>query len=463
MKLAVCTALVLGAAAAVFPFLYMATGRMVPGAEYAGTRVSGWTQEAAGELVQSRIRTMETGSLMLYRKTEKINWNRKDFHVTCSKDKEVGRLTAIGRTGNPAERWLDFWRTVMYGKEIDPEGTFDEDILKDQVKKLAEKYSGPAVMPQPSIDGDGNVTFNDGRPHMKIDTEALEKELGDNLRAGSPSSLEIPASDEQFPKLGENEKKNINRVLSVYSTEFTPEPNRSHNIELAAKSISGTVIAPGDHFSFNETTGPRDHDHGYLDAPVFVDGKLVPDAGGGVCQVSTTLFNAVMRAGLTVTNRVNHFGIVGYAPEGQDATVSYGSIDFGFKNSRTHPVYVYTSYEPGRITVYILGNEADVPETVSIRLTDKKRIPHGRVFKTDPSLTEDKKVEEGQDGYKLTVKQEVSWKNGKKFSDTFYSVYDRVDTVITYKDASAMARAKEEWDKEMAAHPERMKEVDEMQ
>lgn len=439
------------AGAMAVPLAYDATGRVLPGTLYDGESVSGESPEDIEEKIAKSAASHGTGKLVLTLDTEKVEWDKKDFHVGVNKEAEKDRVLEAGREGGIFYRIGAFWSSCLHGQKVEPHFTYDKDAVKEKVKELGKTYAKPAQMPQPLIHEDSSVTFTPGRPFMKIKAEELEKAVGKALSLGKDGEITIPVSDSSFPKLTEDEEKKINHVLAKYTTEFYPDPNRSRNIELAAQAISGHVVRPGESFSFNQTTGERTHEKGYVDAPVFVDGKLVPDAGGGVCQVSTTLFNAVLLSGLKVTNRANHFGPVNYAPLGRDATVSYGSIDFSFTNNLKNPVYIFTVYEAGRISVYILGNSSEVPSKVSIEEKDKKDVPHKKQIKNDPSLTEDYTVDEGRDGKKITIIQNVTWPDGHTYKDDFYSYYEPVDTIVTYKNADDAKSAKEEYEKEEAA------------
>ncbi len=192
------------------------------------------------------------------------------------------------------------------------------------------------------------------------------------------------------------------------------------------------VLEPGAGFSYNNTTGTRSPDHGYLEAPVIIDGKLEPGYGGGVCQTSTTLFNAVMLAGLSVTERTSHFSPVAYVPIGQDATVSFGDLDFCFTNSFQNPIYVYVAYAPGEITCYILGDRTDKPQQSEILLQHSGSIPFKTIEKVDSSQKEEKTIEYGHEGYSAGILQYARWADGRIYQDTFESYYEPVDTVITY-------------------------------
>jgi vancomycin resistance protein YoaR len=137
-------------------------------------------------------------------------------------------------------------------------------------------------------------------------------------------------------------------------------------VELAAQHIDGTILAPGETFSYNDTVGPRTTKRGWLDAPTFLDGQVVPSPGGGVCQVSTTLYNAVLRAGLGIVQRSHHSMAVHYVEPGRDATVAYGNIDFRFRNTTPAPVLVAASTKGGRLTFSLYGAAPDAPQQISL-------------------------------------------------------------------------------------------------
>lgn len=157
--------------------------------------------------------------------------------------------------------------------------------------------------------------------------------------------LTIPLSlEEAYSKIKDRLLKDLPAkevVLGRYKTSFNPgEKNRTINLKLAAAAINGQVIQPGKTFSFNKTVGPRTKERGYLEATIFVGGKKEQGLGGGICQVSSTLYNAVLQSKLKVVERHTHSLPVTYVPTGKDATVSYGYLDFRFQNNRNYPVKI---------------------------------------------------------------------------------------------------------------------------
>ncbi len=152
------------------------------------------------------------------------------------------------------------------------------------------------------------------------------------------------------------QEKLFNATLGSYSTNYGGSTsNRSANIARAASLLNGKVIAPGEVFSFNDTVGPRTTGNGFYTAKEYVNGQSVDGIGGGTCQVSTTLYSAVLYADLGIVSRENHMMTIGYAPLGQDATVAYGSVDFKFRNTTDAPVKIAASTGGGTITVKIIG------------------------------------------------------------------------------------------------------------
>jgi len=147
----------------------------------------------------------------------------------------------------------------------------------------------------------------------------------------------------------------VKELVSSYTTEFGGVPNRIHNVQLVARLIDGALIAPGATFSFNGTTGERNASKGFLEAPVIVNGELTTGLGGGVCQVSTTVFNAAYDAGLNITARTNHALYISHYPQGRDATVNYPDLDLKFVNDTKSWLLLRTFVSTYSLTVNLYG------------------------------------------------------------------------------------------------------------
>src|SRR5207248_126464 len=147
----------------------------------------------------------------------------------------------------------------------------------------------------------------------------------------------------------------VKELVSSYTTEFGGVPNRIHNVQLVSHLIDNTLIAPGTTFSFNATTGDRNASKGFLTAPVIINGELTTGLGGGVCQVSTTVFNAAYEAGLNITARTNHALYISHYPQGRDATVDYPDVDLDFVNDTPHWLLLRTFVSADSLTVNLYG------------------------------------------------------------------------------------------------------------
>lgn len=189
--------------------------------------------------------------------------------------------------------------------------------------------------------------------------------------------------------------------LSSYTTWYkVSEVDRTHNLAKAAHIINGVVVNPGQVFSFNGTVGPRTGITGYKDALIIVGDKFEPGTGGGICQVSSTLYNACLLAGLEIVERYNHGILISYMPPGLDATVTYGLQDYCFRNNTKSPVYVRAVAGGGKLTVSIYGNLAD-KKRIELSYVIDQVIPFAEVeeIRADMDPGEIKVDHEGIPGY----------------------------------------------------------------
>ncbi|HEX3027998.1 MAG TPA: VanW family protein [Clostridia bacterium] len=180
------------------------------------------------------------------------------------------------------------------------------------------------------------------------------------MNSGKGNNIEL-AVEEVRPKVSHEQlQKNIQVIGSSTTPLLDARDSRLNNIDIASRKINNFKLAPGEEFSFNNTVGKRTKQKGYEEAPIIMktpDGYKKKNAiGGGICQISTTLYNAVEKAGLEVTERHLHSKAIGYVPKGQDATVSYGSVDFKFRNNRSYPVMIKVTMGGDELTVAILEN-----------------------------------------------------------------------------------------------------------
>jgi vancomycin resistance protein YoaR len=217
----------------------------------------------------------------------------------------------------------------------------------------------------------------------KLNRKAFMEQFFDYYFGSGPSIIEVPRlaihANVDIELLANIREKSIGH----YSTYFNANnKNRSHNIALAAKTINNHVVFPGDTFSFNQIVGKRTTEKGYLLASVIVRGELSEGIGGGICQVSSTLFNSVDRAGLKIIRRYSHSRNVPYVPPGRDATVSWDGPDFTFQNQYNQPILIRSTAGAGIVIVTLYSSHVieykprEVPSAA-------KRLPEEISIKTD--------------------------------------------------------------------------------
>lgn len=243
--------------------------------------------------------------------------------------------------------------------------------------------------------------------------------------------LKITIPKKTIEDLGEEAFPN---KLATYTTRYDPSnKNRSNNIAISSEKIDGTIIMPGEVFSYNQIVGERTIAAGYKEAGAYAGGKVVQDVGGGICQTSSTLYNAALLANLEITDRSNHQFLTSYVSAGRDATVSWGGIDFQFKNTRSYPIKIEASAKNGVCTMSIYGIKEETEYEVVIQSVVLSYIPYTTKYENDPTLEEGKEVVE-QSGYTGCTSEayRILKLNGEVVSKTLLSkdTYDPMTKII---------------------------------
>lgn len=300
----------------------------------------------------------------------------------------------------------------------------DPEVLKEKIvaasptvnrpaKDASFGFSGDKVVVQPSQNG---ATIDAGSA-----AAALVKLAGDERKPIALSTVVQPPdlTTEAAGKLG------INQRISQYTTAFDARnAPRVGNIDRMASAIDGTVLKPGEIFSLNGTTGARTVANGYQEAGILVDGELVPGIGGGVCQVATTLFNAVYTAGLDVVERSNHSLFVSSYPTGKDAMVNFGVQDLKFKNDTQFGMLLRARVSARELTVSIYSSPLGRTITESTSPQTNPKVPQVK-YVDDPTLAKGVEVvtAEGKPGFDVTVTRKVTAGGKVLHSDNFVSKY----------------------------------------
>ena len=243
--------------------------------------------------------------------------------------------------------------------------------------------------------------------------------------------LKITPAEKTIEDLGEEAFPD---ELAEYTTIYdSSNKNRSNNLSISAKKINGTIIMPGETFSYNQTVGERTIAAGYKEAGAYAGGRVVQDVGGGICQTSSTLYNAVLLANLEIVDRSNHQFLTSYVEPSRDATVAWVSIDFKFKNNRTYPIKIVASAKNGVCKMAIYGIEEETEYEVVIQSVVKSYLPYSTKYEDDATLEEGKEIVE-QSGYTGCTSESyrILKLNGEVVSKTLLSkdTYDPMTRII---------------------------------
>lgn len=333
----------------------------------------------------------------------------------------------VGRSGSIIDRFMRIQDLENSPVDIDIDGYYSEARLDFELEAIADKYKRD---PQNAVFdfSAGEISVTKHLNGTAVDVDTLKKDAELAIPVGGRVELPIRIIE---PKIKTEFYEKINGKIAEFSTSFKGSaPGRVNNIRLSAKAFKGILLMPGDELSYNETTGPRRADAGYQEAPVILNGELTPGIGGGVCQTSTTLYNAILLADLEIIERHPHSMPPAYVPRGTDGAVATGYLDLRFKNNFDYPVYIDSEVIGTRVYFYIYGNLNERDYTVKIDTQLHSTIPYKVHENLDPSLSPGTRelVQEGRTGYKVSTYKSI-FKNGEvvsreKISSDYYREKD---------------------------------------
>ena len=237
----------------------------------------------------------------------------------------------------------------------------DKNVIQKKVREIFKDTSVPAQEPTLNVNGD-SIKVISGKNGKEIDEEILKDEILDAIHNIKTADNNIILKEEYKiikPKINEEDLKSVKDRISTATTYFGGSGyNRGLNIANAASKIDGTLLMPGEEFSYEDKVSPVELYNGYYLAPVIVNGTHKNAPGGGVCQVSTTLYNAELKAGILPIERHNHSKSISYVQKGLDATLATGSKNLRFKNPYKYPIYIHAYTYGGQITVEFWSNKS---------------------------------------------------------------------------------------------------------
>lgn len=329
-----------------------------------GIDVSNLTKEEAINCINENI-TPSDIQLNYDGETNIISPNEIDLKYNTSEVvAEAYNYTKTDSYFENIKRFFDLNKNI---KNLEIKSLYNENKLSEKIQSISESINVAMENAKVYISDSGNISASSSTIGKELDISSTKESIYDAIKNKDYKAIDLKVNIKQ-PKISTEAAKSVNTLLAEFSTKFsTNDSNRVTNIVLSAKATSDVLLMPGEEFSYNNLTGKRTKSNGYKDAPVIINGKLEQDVGGGVCQVSSTLFNSVLYSGLDVTSRRNHSLKSSYVSIGRDAMVSDGGSDFRFKNPYSHPVYIKNTVSNGVITSKIYGNASD-KKNISIKV-----------------------------------------------------------------------------------------------
>jgi len=397
-----------------------------PSISVSGIYLGGKTAEQGKKLLEEQV-----VSPVLSKNLE-IDVDGKTFTLYRSKlisdnniDSVVSEAFSYGKNLNPFGKY----RVINYpelNREYKIDYSFNENYIKDLIKNICNEVNRSPSNASINYTNDGTLQIIDDKNGVKVDEADLESEIKKRLLTANKSDSDniIKAKIIELPaEIRRDILSKMNTKISSFSTNYAHSSSgRAHNIELAANSINGKIIMPGETFSFNGTVGERTANRGYMEAPVIVGFSIDSGLGGGICQVSSTLYNAVLRSGLGSEERVRHSIPSDYVPLGLDATVDWNNIDYKFKNTLSYPIYLQSFTENSTLYVNIYSDSSlskkeyriwnEVYETIQsdIEIIDNPNMEEGETAVT----------QKGYEGYKVKVHRDT-YENDMHTSDEIIS------------------------------------------
>ncbi len=349
--------------------------KIAPGVSVGTVPVGGLTREEALEKTRSWARERLTDAITLVAPVTEKKWavTTGELGGRFDLDTALDAAWQIGKDDN-------FFERLYHGNKerdlvITPDFKLDTTKLDAHLAKIAKAVRKPAKNATAKMDAKGALVLAEREQKgIELNLEATKAALLKNgmgaLADGEKAELIVK---EEEPKVTGDDLGKMGSLLAAFTTDYGGSPgNRKANVGLAASKINGTLLGPGEIFSYNGCVGPRETELGWKMAHQYQDGLVVDGVGGGVCQVSTTLYNTVLLADLKIVARSNHSMPVAYVRPGRDATVAYDSTDFKFQNSTDGPIFVGAKANGETLTFRIYGTKPPERKVLSIYTGERR-------------------------------------------------------------------------------------------
>ena len=340
------------------PVASVSDSTIASGVHVEGVDLSGMSPDQAKEALRAKAASMAATPVNLRIAGNIVTSSLADLGYTCTNIDIVDSLIPIGKSGNIVQRYKEQKdlenNTVNYALDF----TVDLSRVQAFVQNCTAYNSDP-------VEGE-LLIGSDGFPYVEGGTNGITLRVEDSTRAvkeaieswtGGDITVDL-AYDETSPKVSYETLAQVKDVLGTATTDYSASSgNRAVNVENGCAKINGTLLWPGDEFSVTQAVTPFTEENGYMPAPTYEENRTIDSYGGGICQVSTTLYNAALKAELDITARSNHTMMVSYVEPSKDAAIAEGVMDMRFVNNTDAPIYIEGGCYGGQITFVIYGHE----------------------------------------------------------------------------------------------------------
>ena len=340
-----------------------------PGVTVDGIDLGGMTREEAGALFAERqTQTAAEFSLVVASGEKRWRITSQEVPVSFNADAILEQAYHVGHTGTLERRVSEIQRARDEGVVFVTGYTYERSAVRALVDTIADSLDVAAR--DATLDAfDPNnhtFTFTKESAGYQVDRELLHSDILAALDERAYDRVILVQGASVAPEVTLSQLEGLFGRISSFTTKTTKDNDRNTNIALSAAALNGRMVLPGETLSFNDCTGKRTGEKGYREAGAIAGGVLVDDTGGGVCQTSSTLFNAVVRADLEIVTRYAHSWPSSYVNKGEDATVNWPSLDFVFRNNGQFPVFVVAWYANQEVTVEIYGQMLEDGQTIDL-------------------------------------------------------------------------------------------------
>ena len=415
--------------------LYRNKNKIYPGVYAFNIPLGGVKKEEAQEKLQPIVSKIINSPRILVFEEEKIKFiPGSDLDASIDLSQIVEKSYNVARTGNIFKRWSE--RVILWrkGYQVSFQVIFNQEKLKKLQKDIGtfvNRASGDAYIE--------NNKIIESVTGIELNLTEFNSEVLKNLSCIEEEAYTIyiptTANQPQFSTQDLLKKYDISQILGSYNTSLeNKEENTKYNIKLSSTMINGVLLKPQETFSFNKYVGPAEKEDGFKESVIIANGRFENGYGGGVCQVSSTLYNAVLLSNLQIVERYNH-SIYGdatrYVPLGRDAAIFYGYKDLRFKNNLGHDIVVFAKIFGDNLQVEILGRNENKPE-IEIINKDIKTIDYQIIRNKDSNLKPGQEVieQEGMPGYQVKTYRIIKKSDGEKIEFLYEDTYKSVPMII---------------------------------